>query len=77
MQLAGSAQGTACQQVPTTLPHSMGYPLSHLKGMYHGHASAVTLGEYLLIFRLSENVRKVQRILELSDFGDIDECVIT
>lgn len=73
MQLAGSVQGMACQQVPTTLPHGMGYPLSHRKGVYHGHASAVTLGEYLRIFRQPENVRKVQRILELCGFADIDE----
>ena len=73
MQLAGSVQGMACQQVPTTLPHGMGYPLSHRKGMYHGHASAVTLGEYLRVFRLPENVGRVHRILELCGFESIDE----
>lgn len=73
MQLAGSVQGMACQQVPTTLPHGMGYPLSHQKGVYHGHASAVTLGEYLRLFKEPENVRKVRHILELCGFGSIDE----
>ena len=58
---------------PATLPHGMGYPLSHRKGMYHGHASAVTLGEYLRIFTQPENVRKVKRIIELCGFDGIDE----
>ena len=73
MQLVGSVQGMACQQVPTTLPHGMGYPLSHLKGIYHGHASAVTLGEYLRVFRQPENVGRVHRILELCGFESIGE----
>lgn len=73
LQLAGAVQGMACQQVPTTLPHGMGYPLSHTKGMYHGHASAITLGEYLRSFRLHENIEVAEHIIKRCGFASLDD----
>lgn len=72
LQFVGAVQGMACQQVPTTLPHGMGYPLSHTKGMYHGHASSITLGEYLRSFRLPENIEVAEHITKQCGFASLD-----
>ena len=40
-----------CMQGGTTLPHGMGYPLSHFKHVPHGLACGVFLGEYIRAFK--------------------------
>lgn len=73
MLLAASVQGMAVVQSSTTLPHGMGYPLTHYKGISHGFASCVCLGEYLKIFRESGHQKTVQELLHRCGFGSADE----
>jgi alcohol dehydrogenase class IV len=47
MQIASFMMGMAFMQSSTTIPHGMGYPLSHYKRVNHGIACAAFLGEYL------------------------------
>lgn len=51
MQIASFMMGMAFMQSSTTIPHGMGYPLSHYKRVNHGVACAAFLGEYLKGFR--------------------------
>lgn len=51
MQVASFMMGMAFMQSSTTIPHGMGYPLSHYKRVNHGIACAAFLGEYLKGFR--------------------------
>ncbi len=72
MLLAASVQGMAVVQASTTLPHGMGYPLTHEKGIVHGFASCVCLAEYLKSFRRPENIRTVNDVLKKTGFSDPD-----
>ena len=51
MQLVSFIMGMAFMQSSTTIPHGMGYPLSHYKRVNHGLACAIFLGEYLMGFK--------------------------
>ncbi len=73
MLLAASVQGMALVQVSTTLPHGMGYVLTHDKQLPHGFASCVCMGEYLKSFREAEHQRTVEEILSRCGFTDADE----
>lgn len=73
MLLAASVQGMAVVQSSTTLPHGMGYPLTHEKSIVHGFASCVCLAEYLKTFRRTENIRTVNEVLRKAGFSDADE----
>lgn len=73
MLLAASVQGMAVVQVSTTLPHGMGYVLTHDKQLPHGFASCVCMGEYLKSFREAEHKRTVEEILAQCGFRDADE----
>lgn len=59
MQLAAFVQGMTCMQSSTTLPHGLGYPLSHQKHVAHGLACAVFMGEYLRSFKDKSQVEKI------------------
>ena len=54
----------------TGVPHGLGYPLTHVKGLPHGLACGAFEGEYLKIFK---NTEKIDRALELLGFKDVDE----
>lgn len=69
MLIASYFDGIAFQ-CGTALPHGMGYPLSHHKGVLHGLACAVFLGEYLRAFHDQSIVRPV---VERCGFADVDE----
>lgn len=69
MLIAANVQGMAFAQAGTTLPHGMGYPLSHHKGLNHGLSCSITLGEY---FRGFKDTSKIQRAIELCGFADVD-----
>ena len=73
MLLAASLQGMAVVQSSTTLPHAMGYPLTHDKKITHGLASCVTLAEYLRIFRDEKNRKTVKSIIKKLGFANVDE----
>lgn len=65
MGLAFSSAGAS-----TTLPHGMGYPLSHIKHVNHGLSCAVFLGEYVRGFR---DQSLVKPIVEQCGFKNSDE----
>ncbi len=70
MQLAAFIQGMAFMQSSTTIPHGLGYPLSHIKHVAHGLASAVFIGEYLKGFR---DQTLPLAIVKMCGFDDCDE----
>lgn len=51
MALCSFVQGMAFMQASTTIPHGMGYPLSHIKGVNHGLSNGIFLGEYVRRFK--------------------------
>ena len=59
MQICSFVMGMAFMQSSTTIPHGMGYPLSHVKRVNHGIACAAFLGEYILSFKNRELVMPV------------------
>ncbi len=69
MLIASYFDGIAFQ-CGTALPHGMGYPLSHHKGVHHGLACGIFQAEYLRAFKDKTYVNKV---VELCGFKDIDE----
>lgn len=54
----------------TTLPHGMGYPLSHIKHVNHGLSCAMFLGEYVRGFK---DQSLVQPVVEMCGFKNSDE----
>lgn len=69
MQIASFMMGIAFMQSSTTIPHGMGYPLSHYKRVNHGIACAAFLGEYLRGFK---DQSLVQPITNACGFADTD-----
>lgn len=57
-------------QCGTSLPHGMGYPLSHHKGVHHGLACGVFQAEYLRSFK---DQSLVEPVIHFCGFQDIDE----
>lgn len=75
MQLAAFVQGLACMQSSTTIPHGLGYPLSHERRVAHGLACAVFLGEYLKSFKDRSEVDRVSRLCGFSGCEELaDYC---
>ena len=67
MILTSYVQGMAFMQSSTTIPHGMGYPLSHIKHVNHGLSCAIFLGEYVMGFK---DQSLVQPIVEMCGFKD-------
>lgn len=67
LSLAAFAQGIAFMQSCTTIPHGLGYPLSHFKNVCHGLACGIFLGEYVKAFR---DQSEIQPIVESCGFKD-------
>lgn len=63
-------QGIVIVNELTGVPHGMGYPLSYYYHIHHGLACVAFEGEYL---RTIKDDPKVQKILELLKFRNIDE----
>lgn len=63
-------QGVSFMQSCTTVPHGLGYPLSHYKNVCHGLACGIFLGEYLKGFK---DQSLVQPIVEACGFKDSAE----
>lgn len=68
MLIASFFDGIAFQ-CGTGLPHGMGYPLSHHKGVPHGLACGIFQAEYL---RSLKDQTRVNKILECCGFENID-----
>lgn len=70
ISLAALMQGMAFCQTSTTIPHGMGYALSHFKGINHGLSCSLFLGEYIRNFH---DQSLVQPIVEACGFKNSDE----
>lgn len=70
MHLAAFIQGIAFMQSSTTIPHGLGYPLSHFKHVCHGLACGIFLGEYLRGFK---DQSKIQPLIEAIGFANVDD----
>ena len=68
MLIASYFDGIAFQ-CGTALPHGMGYPLSHHKGVLHGLACGIYLGEYLRAFK---DQSLVEPVVKLCGFDSVD-----
>lgn len=65
---ASTLAGMAISQTGTSIPHSMGYPLTYYHGLYHGAANAVFTASYL---NLCKNKWKVATIIETLGFESV------
>ncbi len=74
---ASAFQGMAVMQSGTSIPHGMGYPLTHFKHMPHGLASAVTLPAYLSMFRSQENVEHILSMCRFDSIADFRSFIDT
>lgn len=70
MLLCAYIQGIAFPNSGTTLPHGMGYPLSHFKFVNHGLSNGIFLGEYVKCFK---DQSLVQPVVEKCGFKDSSE----
>lgn len=70
ISLAAFVQGIAFMQSCTTIPHGLGYPLSHFKKVCHGLACGIFLGEYVKAFK-DQSV--VQPLVEACGFRNSTE----
>lgn len=70
MMMTSNIMGQAFMQAGTCLPHGMGYPLSHYKGVNHGLSCSVTLGEWLRGFKDQSIVAPV---VKMCGFNNTDE----
>lgn len=79
MMLAAFVQGLACMQSSTTIPHGLGYPLSYDRGVSHGLACGVFLGEYLKGFKNKDVVEHIVRECGFDnsrDFADYCDLIM-
>ena len=75
MLLAASVQGRGNMQSGTTIPHGMGYPITHFKKITHGIASVMTIPAFLRVIR---DRKKVDNIIALCGFEsekDFDDYI--
>ena len=70
MLLTADVMGQAFMQAGTCLPHGLGYPLSHHKGVNHGLSCSITLGEWLRGFR-DQSI--VEPVVKMCGFASTDE----
>lgn len=62
--------GFAETQGQTGVPHGLGYPLTHVKGLPHGLACGAFEGEYLKVFK---DRTKINEALAMLGFTSVDE----
>ncbi len=72
MQLAGSLQGMGQMHSTTTIPHGLGYSLTHFKGVTHGIANAVTTPAFLKAYSRIDS-GTVLSLLSECGFSGMDE----
>ncbi len=70
MLLISNIMGQAFMQAGTCLPHGLGYPLSHHKGVNHGLSCSITLGEWLRGFK-DQSI--VEPVVKMCGFASVDE----
>lgn len=73
LMYASTVGGIAITHTGTTMIHAMGYSLTFFKGIPHGRANAMLIGEYLKYnYDLCKD--KIDRVLEITGFENIDEA---
>lgn len=70
MLIGASLAACAMMQAGTTLPHGLGYPLSHYHNVNHGLSCSITLGEYMRSF---QDQTFVQKIVRMCGFRDVED----
>ena len=70
MLLAASIQGMGNMQCCTTIPHGMGYSLTHFKDVSHGFANMLVMANFL---RSIDDKVAVNDVVERCGFLDLDE----
>lgn len=75
MLLAASVQGIAVMQSGTTIPHGMGYPLTHFKGIPHGIASCMTIPAYLNTFQNRNDITHILKTCGFASLTDLDHYI--
>lgn len=75
MQLAGSLQGMGQMHSTTTIPHGLGYSITHFKGVTHGIANAITLPSYLRCFGDKSGVNAVLSECGFSGLDEFEEYI--
>lgn len=75
MQITSFVMGMAFMQSSTTIPHGMGYPLSHCKRVDHGIACAAFLGEYLKSFKDQSLVMPIIHACGFADTQDFSDYI--
>ncbi len=70
LMTASTLAGIAISQTGTSIPHSMGYPLTYHHGLAHGKANAVFMASYL---NACSNKWKVANIMDALGFGNLSE----
>ena len=72
MQLAGSLQGMGQMHSTTTIPHGLGYSITHFKDVTHGIANAVTTPAFLRAYSRFDSA-SVLSLLSKCGFSGLDE----
>lgn len=70
MLLAASVQGMGNMQCCSTIPHGLGYSLTHFKGVPHGFSNMLVMASFL---RSIKSRAAVNDVLNRSGFSDLDE----
>lgn len=70
MLMAASAHGMGTMQSGTTIPHGMGYPLTHFKKVTHGIASIMSAPSFLPMLHCSD---EIDSMLEMCGFSGLKE----
>ncbi len=66
--------GMVIAQTGTTVVHAMGYSLTYFKGIDHGRANGMLLGEYL-VFVQKKNPKIINKILKAMNMEMLDEFI--
>ncbi len=70
LMYASTVGGVAITHTGTTIIHAMGYSLTYFKGIPHGRANAMLIGEYLR-YNYEASREKIDKVMELTGLGDI------
>ncbi|MBN1623704.1 MAG: iron-containing alcohol dehydrogenase [Clostridia bacterium] len=73
LMYASCLGGIAITHTGTTLIHAMGYSLTYFKGLSHGRANTMLMGEYLG-FNMEHEPEKIQNVLDILGFKSIIEA---
>lgn len=69
---ASMLAGMVIAQTGTTIVHGMGYSLTYFRHIDHGRANGLLFSSFLR-FSMSENAKKVQKIIELLGAKDLND----